>query len=145
LEKNIHLVGAKPYQDLPTYYGLASAFIHVSTTEQWGLVVNEAMASGLPVLVSNRCGCAQDLVQEGINGFTFDPYNLDDIAQKMLQLSTFDSQLSALGRASEEIIARWSPRRFAEGLSQAIEVALASPLPRSTWFNRALIWILIHR
>lgn len=145
LEKNIHLVGAKPYQDLPTYYGLASAFIHASTTEQWGLVVNEAMASGLPVLVSNRCGCAQDLVQESVNGFTFDPYQLDDIAQKMFHLSTLDSQLSTLGHASEKIIARWSPRRFAEGLSQAIEVALSSPLPRSTWFNRALIWTLIRR
>lgn len=145
LEKNTHLVGAKPYQDLPTYYGLASAFIHASTTEQWGLVVNEAMASGLPVLVSNRCGCAQDLAHESVNGFTFDPYSLDDIAQKMLHLSTLDSQLPTLGRASEKIIAKWSPRKFAEGLSQAIEIALSSPLPRSTWFNRALIRILIHR
>ncbi len=42
------------------------------------------MASGLPVLVSNRCGCAPDLVQEGVNGFTFDPYNIEQLAQLML-------------------------------------------------------------
>ena len=42
-------------------------------SEQWGLVVNEAMASGLPVLVSKRCGCAADLVREGVNGFVFRP------------------------------------------------------------------------
>jgi glycosyltransferase involved in cell wall biosynthesis len=47
--------------------------VHASTTEQWGLVVNEAMAAGLPVLVSDRCGCAPDLVEVGVNGFTFDP------------------------------------------------------------------------
>jgi glycosyltransferase involved in cell wall biosynthesis len=145
LEGKVHLPGAKPYGDLPAYYGLASAFIHASTTEQWGLVVNEAMASGLPVLASNRCGCAPDLVKEGVNGFTFDPYSVEDIAQKMLQLSTSDAQLSAFGRASEKIMAEWSPQKFAGGLSQAIEVALSSPPPRSTWLNRALLWILIHR
>jgi 1,2-diacylglycerol 3-alpha-glucosyltransferase len=59
--------------------GLASAFIQASTTEQWGLVVNEAMASGLPVLVSERCGCAPDLVKNGVNGYTFDPYDIKEI------------------------------------------------------------------
>jgi glycosyltransferase involved in cell wall biosynthesis len=145
LEKNVHLVGAKPYDELPIYYGMASAFIQASTTEQWGLVVNEAMASGLPVLVSNRCGCARDLVQDGVNGFTFDPYNAEDMTQKMLQLTASGAQLSAFGNASQEIIAKWSPQRFANGLSQAVEVALSAPPPRSTWFNRFLIWILMRR
>ncbi len=58
LESCVHLPGFKQYDELPVYLGLAETFIHASTTEQWGLVVNEAMASGLPVLVSNRCGCA---------------------------------------------------------------------------------------
>ena len=59
LESCIHLPGFCQYEELPRYYGLASAFILPSTTEQWGLVVNEAMAAGLPVLVSTRCGCAE--------------------------------------------------------------------------------------
>ena len=90
LQHSVLLPGFKQYDELPVYYGLASAFVHASTTEQWGLVVNEAMASGLPVLVSNRCGCAPDLVQEGVNGFTFDPYNVEQLAQLMLKLSTMD-------------------------------------------------------
>ena len=49
----VHLVGAKPYDVLPAYYALAGAFIHASTIEQWGLVVNEAMASGLPPLFTD--------------------------------------------------------------------------------------------
>src|SRR5206468_501416 len=57
--------GFKQYDELPAYYGLATAFIHASMVEPWGLVVNEAMAAGLPVLVSARCGCAWDLVEEG--------------------------------------------------------------------------------
>ena len=102
---------------MPAYYGLASAFVHASTTEQWGLVVNEAMASGLPVLVSNRCGCAPDLVQEGVNGFTFDPYNVEQLAQLMLKISAFQTfSLSTFGAASRRIIADWGPERFASGL-----------------------------
>ena len=65
LADDVILPGFKQYSDLPVYYGLAKVYVHASTTEQWGLVVNEAMASSLPVLVSERCGCAADLVQPG--------------------------------------------------------------------------------
>ncbi len=57
LNENVHLPGFKQYDELPVYYASANAFVHASTTEQWGLVVNEAIASGLPVIVSDRCGC----------------------------------------------------------------------------------------
>jgi 1,2-diacylglycerol 3-alpha-glucosyltransferase len=86
LHGHVQMPGFKQYPDLPAYYGCASAFIHASTTEQWGLVVNEAMASGLPVLVSNRCGCAPDLVQDGVNGFTFDPFNVEEMAKVILRV-----------------------------------------------------------
>jgi 1,2-diacylglycerol 3-alpha-glucosyltransferase len=124
LQPHVHLPGFKQYDVLPVYYGLAKAFIHASTTEQWGLVVNEAMASGLPVLVSNRCGCAADLVQEGVNGFTFDPYNVEQLAQLMLKISAFNFPLSAFGSESQRIISDWGPERFANGLKQAVECAL---------------------
>jgi glycosyltransferase involved in cell wall biosynthesis len=103
------------------------------------------MASGLPVLVSNRCGCASDLVQEGVNGFTFDPYNVEELARLMLKLSTLNSQLSTMGDASRRIIADWGPERFASGLQQAVEMALRVPRPRSTWFDRLLLKALALR
>ena len=122
LHDHVQMPGFKQYPDLPAYYGLANAFIHASTTEQWGLVVNEAMASGLPVLVSNRCGCATDLVQDGVNGFTFDPYNIEEMAQLMLKLSTLNpSQLSTMCAASQRIISNLGPERFAQGLKAAVE------------------------
>jgi len=141
----VHLVGAKPYDALPAYYGLAGAFIHASTTEQWGLVVNEAMASGLPILVSNRCGCAADLVQEGRNGFTFDPTNVADLAQLMARISAFDFPLAAFGLMSRQIIARWGPERFALGMKAAVECALKTGAKRGSLFDRLLLRGLIRR
>ena len=145
LHGHVLLPGFKQYPDLPAYYGLAGAFIHASTTEQWGLVVNEAMASGLPVLVSNRCGCTSDLVQEGVNGFTFDPYDVQQLAQLMLGLSTLNSQLSTMAAASRRIIADWGPGRFASGLQEAVEMALRVTPPRATGFDRLLMKALLLR
>jgi glycosyltransferase involved in cell wall biosynthesis len=141
----VHLAGAQGYAELPVYYGLARAFVHASTTEQWGLVVNEAMASGLPVLVSNRCGCAPDLVQEGVNGFTFDPYDVEELAQLMLKLSTLNSQLSTMGAASRRIIAEWGPDRFAAGLKAAVDCALAVGSKEASLLDRLLLRLLVLR
>jgi glycosyltransferase involved in cell wall biosynthesis len=124
LHAHVQMPGFKQYPDLPAYYGLAKTFIHASTTEQWGLVVNEAMASGLPVLVSNRCGCAQDLVEDDVNGYRFDPYNVGQLADLMLKVSSCSFPLSSFGAASVRIIENWGPQRFASGLKAAINRAL---------------------
>jgi glycosyltransferase involved in cell wall biosynthesis len=145
LQSCVLLPGFKQYDELPAYYALAGAFVHASTVEQWGLVVNEAMASGLPVLVSNRCGCAKDLVQEDINGFTFDPNNIDQLSELMVKISVDDFPLGVYGAASSRIIAGWSPDRFAQGLSQAVEVALAAPHPQSNVMDRVLLRLLSRK
>ena len=141
----VYLAGFRQYDELPVYYTLAGAFVHASTTEQWGLVVNEAMAAGLPVLVSERCGCAPDLVQDGVNGFTFDPYDVDRLADLMLKVSSDQCDREAMGQASRAIIKDWGPERFADGLMQAVAVARSRPLPRASWLDRSLIWALVHR
>ncbi len=140
----VHFVGPKSYQELPAYYGLAGGFIHASTTEQWGLVVNEAMASGLPVLVSSRCGCAEHLVLDGANGYTFDPFIVDSIAESMRNLVAHEKDLEAWGQKSQSIMETWAPSTFANGLVQA--VLSASPRPaRAGLFDRALIRGLAYR
>jgi 1,2-diacylglycerol 3-alpha-glucosyltransferase len=145
LRDHVIMPGFKQIADLPAYYALAGTFIHPSTVEPWGLVVNEAMASGLPVLVSNRCGCAQELVNEGANGFTFDPLNVKEMARKMLQISGADLPRSGFGKKSREIVAEWNPERFASGLSQAVEAALANPPTGSTFMDHALLRIITRR
>ena len=145
LEHCVRMPGFKQYGELPSYYGLASAFVHASTVEQWGLVVNEAMASGLPVLVSNRCGCAPDLVQEGVNGFTFDPLDIEQLALLLLRVSGFSPvSLSAFGAASRQIIGRWSPAFFADSLWKATQAALALPSRKPSLLDRILVWGLLR-
>jgi glycosyltransferase involved in cell wall biosynthesis len=143
IRESVRLPGFAQYPDLPAYYGLASVFIHASTTEQWGLVVNEAMASSLPVLVSNRCGCAADLVVEGANGYTFNPFDLESLAQLMLKCTESEEKLAAMGQASSRIIAEWGPNRFADYLGRAVTTATDAPLPAPTWVDHALLRVLL--
>lgn len=122
LQSTAHFPGFKQYDDLPTFYGLASAFILPSTSEQWGLVVNEAMAAGLPVLVSNACGAAEELVVEGQNGFTFDPLDVRGLAELLTRMSAPSTDRAAMIRRSTEIVARWAPGRFGAGMVEAMKM-----------------------
>jgi 1,2-diacylglycerol 3-alpha-glucosyltransferase len=145
LEDHVHLPGFKQYPELPIYYGLASAFVHASSTEQWGLVVNEAMASGLPVIVSNRCGCAADLVDEDRNGFRFDPGNIEQLAGLMLRIAhSPKDRLEQMGKAGRNIIAKWGLDRFAHGLQAAAEKATEVGPRRAGLIDRLLLRILMR-
>jgi len=126
LHSHVHLPGFKQYDELPVYYVLAKAFVHASTTEQWGLVVNEAIASGLPVIVSERCGCVPELVQG--NGFTFDPIDEHELASRLLDMASLpDDERQRLGDASYRVAENFAPQRFGEGLEQASQLALSRP------------------
>ena len=138
LNEHVHLPGFKPYDELPVYYALANAFVHASTTEQWGLVVNEAIASGLPVIVSNHCGCAPELVNG--NGFTFDPSNENELATRLLEMASLsDQERQHFGDNSYRIAANFAPERFGEGLKRAASVAMGVPQKRFGVMDRALL------
>ncbi|MEP6585191.1 MAG: glycosyltransferase [Candidatus Udaeobacter sp.] len=140
LNEHVHLPGFKPYDELPVYYALANAFVHASTTEQWGLVVNEAIASGLPVIVSERCGCVPELVQS--NGFTFDPTNEHELTARLLQMASLsDQDRKRLGDNSYRIAANFAPERFGEGLERAGSVAMGVPQKRFGIMDRALLLV----
>ena len=146
LHGHVHLPGFIQYGELPGYYALADGFVHASTTEQWGLVVNEAMATGLPVIVSNRCGCVPDLVAEGKNGFTFNPESVEDLSKLMVDMSRLsDRRLEEMRAESRRIIAGFTPTHFATAAQRAIDVAKAVPTCRATLFLSLLLKALIHR
>ena len=134
--------GLAGYEELPGIYGLAKAFVHASTTEQWGLVVNEAMAAGLPVLVSDRCGCVSELVKDGVNGFIFNPRDTEGIAQRMLLIHQDGSLLHRMGQQSAAIIAEWGVERFARNLSRAVEFALDRGPRKSGVISRAVVSLM---
>jgi glycosyltransferase involved in cell wall biosynthesis len=138
LEKSVWLPGFKQYDELPVYYGLARVFVHASASEPWGLVVNEAMASGLPVIVSDRCGCAQDLVHEDHNGFAFDPLNVGQLARLMFGASQHNCLHTSAAKASREIISLWDLKRFASGFRAAAETAIQSGHSRIGGLHRLI-------
>jgi 1,2-diacylglycerol 3-alpha-glucosyltransferase len=146
LVNDVLMPGFIQYRELPTYYALADVFVHASSTEQWGLVVNEAMASGLPVIVSNRCGCVPDLIAEGKNGFTFDPRSVKALGKLMLEMSRLpERRLGEMGAESQRLVAGFTPTHFAKGAHRAIEVAKASPLRQRSPFRLLLLKALTHR
>lgn len=102
------------YDELPALYGLAEYAILPSVSETWGLVVNEAMASGVPVLVSDKCGCAPELCQTGVNGFVFPHGDAARLTDLMLRMSDGSVDLGAMGEASTRIISGWSPDTWAQ-------------------------------
>jgi 1,2-diacylglycerol 3-alpha-glucosyltransferase len=118
----------KQYDELPAYYGLASCFVLPSISEPWGLVVNEAMACGLPVLVSRHCGCVPELCRRGTNGFDFDPYDHEALASLMLKISGGEMDLKAMGEASRRFVANYTPETWALSLKDCVETMLAKSI-----------------
>jgi len=138
LDDWIDQTGYTDYDAMPAQYASARALVLASVSETWGLAVNEAMAAGLPVLVSNRCGCAPDLVREGVNGFTFDPRAPDRLAELMLNISDPNTDLDAMSAASRARIAHWTPDTFARGLWTAARTAAAAAPPPRALFPPAI-------
>jgi glycosyltransferase involved in cell wall biosynthesis len=142
----IFLKGAISYDDLPAHYGLAKAFILASHTEQWGLVVNEAMAAGTPVLVSSRCGCAQDLVIGGETGKCFDPSFPDEwISALGWADQLISEEREKIGRQAQTHIESWSPANFSTNLIQAAHSAKKAPPSGFNLWHRLLLGLLMIR
>lgn len=122
--KNVYFAGSQPWQHIPDWLALSDAFLISSTSETWGLVVNEAMICELPVLVSKQCGCAVDLVKEGQNGFTFDPSNEEQLVELMLQFTESQVDLLKMGAQSKQLIKRFSPSVAAKSMLDGFELVV---------------------
>jgi glycosyltransferase involved in cell wall biosynthesis len=120
--KGVSFEGFQQADQLALYYARANCLVHPARREAWGLVVNEAMASGLPVIVSRTCGAAYDLVKEGVNGLCFDPDREDALTTAMVRMhGATDIERNEMGRASGAIVADWGVERFAHGIAQALK------------------------
>lgn len=116
--------GLKKTSEISPYYAFAGCFVLPSTREPWGLVANEAMASSLPVIISERCGCAEDLVENGANGYRFDPTNQDELTSRLLAMSAAtESETASMGQRSWEIIQNFSLRRWADEVASIVQPA----------------------
>jgi glycosyltransferase involved in cell wall biosynthesis len=128
LDDCVHWVGFLQYPELPRWYAHAGAFIHPAKGEPWGLVVNEAAACALPLLVAAPVGARYELVEDEVNGLVFDPFSDADITRAMLQVSEASAaERAAMGAAARRRVADYGPQRFGEGLAAAVQAALAAP------------------
>lgn len=126
LGASIHRPGFLQQDGLAPWYAFAGAFVLPSVSEPWGLVANEAAASGLPLLISQNCGCARTLVPDppGTTGWRFDPTNPALLADRFAYLASLDvASREALGARAQAVAAAWGPSRFADGLRDALERA----------------------
>ena len=113
LQEFVKILPNQPWYRVPETLALADVLVLPSLSEPWGLVVNEAMACGMPVVVSDRCGCAEDLVKTGQNGYVFDPLQPDELVKNLLNFMNGQADLKAMGQVSAGIIAGFAPETVA--------------------------------
>lgn len=119
-DEHIHFLGFQNQSRMPIVYRLGDVFVLPSRSETWGLAVNEAMASGRPVLVSDRVGCAPDLVDDGTNGFVCEAGSALSLARRLRTLLKAEDRLNDMGRCSLERIQDWSIQEEADRIGDAI-------------------------
>lgn len=116
--KNVFFEGFVHQDVLPAYYAAGDVLVLPTHSEPWGLVLNEAMASRLPVVCSDVAGAAYDLIKNGENGYTYEKGNIEELSEALSK--TLNSSKESFGAKSYEIIQNYSPEKCALGFLRAI-------------------------
>jgi hypothetical protein len=117
----MRFLGSVSYENLPAIYKGADLFVFPTLADEWGVVVNEAMASGLPVLGSVYSQAVEELVEDGVTGWVFRPDHRDELMARLCQaLSTSPERLAQMGRLAAERVSRVTPDAAAEQMVSAI-------------------------
>lgn len=119
--RQVQCVGFAQREELALYYALADALVLPTHSDPWGLVVNEAMACGLPIIVSEVAGCAADLVEDGWNGRVFPARDVGKLSQAMYLLARRPELRLRMGKNSRERIRNFAPQACAFGLAAAAQ------------------------
>ena len=119
--KTIVFLGAINNSDIPTYFYNSVAFVLPSLAESWGLVVNEAMAAALPILISNKINASYALLEEGVNGYGFEPLEIHNIANKISSFIDLDlNDKIKMSDSSLKIIDKMSYENMGDELFNAV-------------------------
>ena len=119
LRDRIQFLGFQQPDVLPTIFAAADMFVLPSRHDGWGVVVNEALGAGLPIIVSDRVG-ARDLVEHGCNGFITVAGDIDSLASALLKLGRSSDLRKSFGCSSAERVARWD---VDEGVRRWVELS----------------------
>jgi glycosyltransferase involved in cell wall biosynthesis len=116
----INFLGNRQPNEIPNLYHRAQVFVLPSISEPWGLVTNEAMASRLPIIISNHCGSAE-LVKHGEQGFLFDPNNVQELTGYLLQLHSDRQLREQMSESAYRRIQNYSPQTYASHCYELFE------------------------
>lgn len=118
---NVVFAGYKQPDELPKYYALSDLFIFPTLWDPFGLVVIEALASGLPVICSSYAGAAEDLIREGSNGYILEPRDIEKMSLLLYTVLTDEKLLEKLKSGALESIRDFSIEKSADNFLYAVE------------------------
>jgi glycosyltransferase involved in cell wall biosynthesis len=121
VRERVRYAGFQAPDALPQFFAQADVFVLPSRYDGWGVVVNQALGAGLPILASDQVGAAHDLVRTGENGFTFPAGDANALAAAMLHYVANPALANTHGEASRRMSADWTPARGAERWARALQ------------------------
>ncbi|MCC6694189.1 MAG: glycosyltransferase [Candidatus Hydrogenedentes bacterium] len=120
LEERVVFAGFVARDALPQYYALADLLVLPSRSEIWGLVINEALACGLPVLATDVCGATADLLQDGVNGYIVPARNPEALCEALRRHFSTRTNQDALREAARRSIEPFTLARTADAFEAAV-------------------------
>lgn len=120
-DTNVKLLGFKNQSELPKYYAIADMFVLPSENEPWGLVINEVMCAGIPVITTREVGAATDLVVEGKTGCVYGGGDWNALSSAMANLLENGDLRMRLGRNALERIKSWGYPECISGIRGALQ------------------------
>jgi glycosyltransferase involved in cell wall biosynthesis len=121
INASVEFSGSVRPTDVANIYGEASCLVLPSISEPWGLVVNEALSYGCPVLVSDRCGCVPELVSDPMTGMVFEAGNVVQLTERLLAAPTKFADWGSTAEHCLEIISSYTPQRAAESILAGVK------------------------
>jgi glycosyltransferase involved in cell wall biosynthesis len=127
IESAVTLLGTKTPEEIGRLLMSSAAMILPSYREPWGLVVNEALSFGCPVVVSDICGCVPELVIDGVTGYSFPPGDVDALAQAMSNAQLLSKDRAAVARKCLDVIGKFTPEQAAAKILRGCIAILDTP------------------
>ncbi len=118
--ENVRFAGFRNQSEIPAFFALASVFVLPSQHEPWGLIVNEAMAAGCPVIVSTDVGCHYDLINDGVEGWVFPVGDVEALSAVLRRCFASPQTAELMGRNAQRRVHSWSYEEDVQGLRQAL-------------------------
>jgi glycosyltransferase involved in cell wall biosynthesis len=133
--KNIEFLPFIQPDNLGEIYAISDVFVFPTLGDVWGLVVNEAMAAGLPIICSKYAGCNTDLIVEKRNGWIFDPFDEVDFVNKLHMAYENFHNFEDMGKLSKEIVSCINLNQMARGFRKAVDFVLRNNSINEKYFS----------